>query len=238
MKKLVLLFLGFIISVPLLQAQTLDEVLNKYFKASGTELLAKKKTIVVKGSANQMDMKLPMVIKVKRPNKFRMEMELQGQKMVTAFDGEHGWMIAPWMSPDPQDLAGKQLDQAKEQADMEGDLYNYKKKGHKATYMGKEELEGSEVYKIKLEKKNGDVQYYYIDTDVNLPVKVTTIAKQGGNEVKVDTYMSNYKTVDGITMPMSIQSKVEGTDQTQNINIDSVAFDAELPDSIFVKPAR
>ena len=238
MKKLVVLFLGFILSVSLLQAQTLDKVLNKYFKASGTEILAKKKTILVKGNANQMDMKLPMVIKVKRPNKFRMEMELQGQKMVTAFDGEHGWMIAPWMSPDPQDLAGKQLDQAKEQADMEGDLYNYKKKGHKATYMGKEELEGSEVYKIKLEKKNGDVQYYYIDTDVNLPVKVTTIAKQGGNEVKVDTYMSNYKTVDGITMPMSIQSKVEGTDQTQNIKIDSVAFDVGFPDSIFVKPAK
>ncbi len=238
MKKLFLLFSVVFLSVSFLQAQTVDEVLAKYFKASGTENLARKKTIVMKGNMSQMDMKLPMVMKVKRPNRFRMEMEIQGQKMVTAFDGEHGWMIAPWISQDPQDLAGQQLEQAKEQADMEGELYHYKEKGHKATYMGKEEMEGSEVYKIKLDKKNGDVQYYYIDTDVNLPVKVTSVSKQGGNEVKVDSYMSNYKTIDGVTIPMSIENKVAGTGQTQQIEIESILFDQDLPDSIFVKPAK
>ena len=238
MKKLFLLFSVAFLSVSFLSAQTVDEILAKYFKASGTEILAKKKTIVMKGNMSQMDIKLPMVIKVKHPNKFRIEMEMQGQKMVTAFDGEHGWMIAPWISQNPQDLAGKQLEQTKEQADMEGELYRYKEKGHKATYMGKEEMEGIEVYKIKLDKKNGNVQYYYIDTDVNLPVKVSTVSKQGGNEVKVNSYMSNYKTIDGVTIPMSIENKVEGTGQTQQVEIESILFDQNLPDSIFLKPVK
>ncbi len=238
MKKSFVFLTLFVVSMVFVQAQTLDEVLNKFFKASGTEVLASKKTIVMKGNMSQMDMKLPMMIEVKRPNKFRMEMEMQGQKMITAFDGEHGWMIAPWISPDPQDLAGAQLDQAREQADLEGELYHYKEKGHKATYMGKEELEGSEVYKVKLEKKNGDVQYYYIDTDVNLPVKVTTLTKQGGNEVEVDTYMSNYKNFDGVTIPTSIESNVKGMGQSQQVTIESVTFDQDLPDSLFKKPVK
>jgi len=238
MKKVFFLLTVFVFSLALVQAQSLDNILNNYFKATGTAKLAAAKTIVVKGKISQMNMDLPMVIKVKRPKKFRMEMEMQGQKMISAFDGEQGWMIAPWISPDPQDLTGEQLEQSKEQADMEGDLYNYAEKGHKAEYMGKEDMEGTEVYKIKLDKKNGDVQYYYIDTDSNMLLKVTTITKRTGNEVQVETSMGNYKMIDGIAMPMSIESKVPGLNQSSQIVIDTVELNVDLPDSLFVKPVK
>lgn len=238
MKKVFLLLTVSLFSVSLLFAQTLDDVLNKYYKAAGLDKLASMKTIVVKGKVTQMNMELPIVIDVKRPKKFRMEVEMQGQKMVTVFDGVKGWMIIPWMNPDPQDLTGEQLEQSKEQADMEGDLYHYAKKGHKATYMGKQEMEGTEVYKIKLEKKNGDVQYYYIDTDSNMVLKVTTISTRSGKEMQVETSMGNYKMIDGIAMPMSMESKVKGMDQGSQIEIVSVVFDVNLSDSLFVEPGK
>lgn len=238
MKKIFLLLAVSFFSISLLHAQTLDDILNKYYKAAGLNKLASVKTVIIKGKATQMNMELPMVIKVKQPKKFRMEIEIQGQKMVSAFDGEKGWMIAPWISPDPQDLTGEQLEQSKEQADMEGDLYHYAEKGHKATYMGKEDMEGTEVYKIKLEKKNGDIQYYYIDTDSNMVLKVTTISTRSGKEMQVETSMGNYKMMDGIAMPMSMESKVKGMDQRSQIKIDSVVFNVNLPDSLFVKPGK
>jgi len=89
-----------------------------------------------------MGQELPMEMKMKRPNKFRVEMEMMGQKMVQAYDGEKGWMIAPWLSPDPQALEGDQLKQAMEQTDFEGELYNYKQKGSTVDFVGKVNADG------------------------------------------------------------------------------------------------
>ena len=238
MKKNLFFFVLFLIAGTIVQAQSLEKVLDDYFKATGMDKFDKVKTVEMKAKASQMGMEIPMTIKLKKPNKFRMEMELQGQKAITAFDGEHGWTIAPWISPEPQDLAGEQLEQAKEQADLQGDLWDWEKKGHKATLMGKEEVEGTEVYKVKLEKKSGDVQYYYIDTDSNMLLKTVTTTKQNGQEMEVESIMGNYKSFDGITIPTSIENKVKGTGQSGTIEIEDMKFDVDLPDSIFEKPSK
>ncbi|NOY38569.1 MAG: outer membrane lipoprotein-sorting protein [Chlorobi bacterium] len=236
MKKLTLLLTIVSLAFVSGQAQTLDEVLAKHFEASGQKNLSAAKTIRISGKVVQMGMELPMVMKIKRPKKFRMEAEMQGQKMITAFDGENGWMIAPWISPDPQDLAGEQLKQAKEQADIDGDLYHYAEKGHTAKLLGKEDMEGTEVYKIQLNKKNGDTQYYYIDADSYILLKVTTKTQRQGNELEVENIFGNYKMINGVAMPMSIETKVMG--QSSQIVFDSVQFNIDLPDSLFTKPEK
>jgi outer membrane lipoprotein-sorting protein len=238
MKKNLFFFMLFLMAGALVQAQDLTQVLDDYFKATGMDKFSKVKTVEMKAKMSQMGMELPMTIKIKKPDKFRMEMEIQGQKVVTAYDGEHGWTIAPWVSPEPQDLAGEQLEQAKEQADLQGDLWEWEKKGHKATLMGKEDLEGTEVYKVKLVKKNGDVQYYYIDTDSNMLLKTVSTVKQNGQEMEVESIMGNYKDFDGIIVPTSIENKVKGTNQSGNIEIESMKFDVDMPDSLFEKPAK
>jgi outer membrane lipoprotein-sorting protein len=93
-------------------AQTLDEILNKHFKAVGQEKLVAVETFLIKAKLSQMGMEFPMEMKIKKPNKFRVEMEMQGQKIIQAYDGSKGWMIAPMLSPEPQELAGDQLKQA------------------------------------------------------------------------------------------------------------------------------
>ncbi len=110
MKKLIVTTLAlFILGLTgFVQAQSLDDVLAKYIKATGLETLANASSFQITAKISQMGMELPMIMKIKKPNKFRMEMEMQGQKMIQAYDGEKGWMIAPWVSPDPQDLSGTQ----------------------------------------------------------------------------------------------------------------------------------
>lgn len=153
MKKSIITFIITLLvaSTTGIQAQTLKEVLDKHFKTIGQEKLAAVKTYSVKATVNQMGMDVPM--EMKRPNKFRMEIEMQGQKMIQVFDGAKGWFIAPWISPEPQKLEGEQLQQALNQADIDGELYNYTLKGHKAELIGKEQQDGKEVYNIKLTTK-------------------------------------------------------------------------------------
>ncbi len=237
MKKYFLLFLSSMFFLALAnntQAQNLQEVLDKHFKAAGQENLLEKKTYTVEASIQQMGMELPMTMKLKRPNKFRMEMEMQGQKMVQAYDGENGWMIAPWMSSEPQDLSGAELEQAMEQANFDGELYNYKDKGTEASLVGKVNVEGTPMFNIKLTNKNGTVKNYFIDAEDYLIRKVKARVNAQGQEVEVEQNLSGYEEFEGVKMPTKIESK--NPMGTAVIEFKEIKFNEPMDDSLFQKP--
>jgi outer membrane lipoprotein-sorting protein len=217
-----------------LQAQNLQEVLDKHFKAIGQEKLLEKETYMIQATIQQMGMEIPMTMKLKRPEKFRMEMEMQGQKMIQAYNGEKGWMIAPWISSEPQDLSGAELNQAMEQANFDGELYNYKEKGTEATLVGKVNVEGTPMYNIKLTDKNGTVKNYFIDAEDHLVRKVKARINAQGQEVEVETNLSEYKEIEGVKMPTKIESK--NPMGTAVISFKEISFDDSIDDSIFEKP--
>ncbi len=67
------------------QAQTLSKVLEKHYQATGQEEMAKVKTFSEKITMSMMGMEMPMEIKVKKPNKFRVEVNMMGQKTISAW---------------------------------------------------------------------------------------------------------------------------------------------------------
>lgn len=216
------------------QAQNLQEVLDKHFEAIGQENLLEKETYTVQASIQQMGMEIPMTMKLKRPNKFRMEMEMQGQKMIQAYNGEKGWMIAPWMSTEPQDLSGAELNQAMEQANFDGELYNYEEKGTEASLIGKVNVEGTPMYNIRLTDKNGTIKNYFIDAEDYLIRKIKARVNAQGQEVEVEQNLSEYEEIDGVKMPTKIESK--NPMGTAIINFTEISFNETLDNSIFEKP--
>ncbi len=238
MKKLIVTTLAlFILGLTgFVQAQSLDDVLAKYIKATGLETLANASSFQITAKISQMGMELPMIMKIKKPNKFRMEMEMQGQKMIQAYDGEKGWMIAPWVSPDPQDLSGTQLKDAIDQADMEGELYNYKKKGHSIEFIGKVNLDGKPAYKLKLTTKDGNLKTYFIDADTYLITKVKATVKANGQSVDITQNMMDYKTVDGVTMAMKIESQSPMGKAV--VTMEDIKLNVDFDDAIFKKPVK
>lgn len=221
-------------SVNVAQAQTLQDVLNKHFEAIGQDELLEKETYEIEATVSQMGMEIPMVMKMKRPNKFRMEMEMQGQTMIQAYNGEKGWMLAPWVSSKPQDLTGPQLEQAMEQADIDGELYNYKEKGYTAELLGKEFMGDDEVFNIKLTGDDGVEKNYYIGTDDYLVKKVIGKVNAQGQEVTVEQIMSDYEKIDGVMVATRVESKSPMGSAT--ISFKKLNFGASLDESIFEKP--
>ena len=236
MKKLLSLMFAMLIlaSFSIVQGQDLKNILEQHFTAVGQEKLIKIKTFTIYGKIVQMGTEFSFVQQVISQDKFRMEADIQGQKMVQAFDGENGWYIAPWIGPDPQDLTGPQLKQSKEQTNIEGDLYNWEEKGHKAEYIGTEDMEGTEVFKIKLTKKGGDEIFYYIDSESYVILKETRKMTVQGSEMEIESFPGNYEVFDGIVFPMSIKTNTMG--QETEILFDSVKFDMKMDDSIFSRP--
>lgn len=156
--------------------------------------------------------------------------------MIQAYDGESGWLIAPWISPEPQDLAGDQLKEAIQQADIDGELFNYKEKRSTAELVGKEDMEGTEVFNIKLTTKDDDVKNYYIDIENFIILKVKSTVNAQGQEIEVETTMGDYQEIDGVIMPMSIESK--SPMGATNIVMEEVKFNVDVDESIFNRPAK
>jgi outer membrane lipoprotein-sorting protein len=220
------------------QEMNLDEVLAKYYQTIGMDAVKEWKTLTMAGKSTAQGMEFPITMVMKRPGKLRMEVEIQGNKMIQIVDGNQGWSVVPWSgSTDPQDMTADELNGMKEQADFEGSLYNWKEKGHKVELIGKEDLEGSSVYKIKVILADGNIETYYIDAENFVPVKVASVTKIQGNETESETFPSNYKEVYGAMMPFTIENKFKGQ-TVSHVVMDKYEINKEVSDSLFLKPAK
>ncbi|HPF49941.1 MAG TPA: hypothetical protein PK335_00130 [Draconibacterium sp.] len=217
-----------------LQAQTIDQVLGKYFQTTGQEKLATVKTYYVKATTSMMGMDMPMTIQMKKPNKFKTEMEVMGQKMEFGFDGETGWMRNPMVGSGITDLKGAELKQAIQQADLEGELYNYAAKGHSAELIGKVNLNGTEAYRIKFTNADGSVKDYYIDAKTNLLTAIKAKVESMGQAMDITQKIVEYKEVNGIKIPGKMEADTPMG--TQTVVFNEIKFDEPMDDSIFVRP--
>jgi hypothetical protein len=226
----ILLFLASFL-VTTVGAQTLDEILAKNYKAmGGLDRIESRQTVWVKGKMMMGGMELPFVAFNKRPNMFRSEATIQGQKIIEVFDGTSGWMINPMMgSSDPIDLPSEELKNLKEQADFDGYLVDWKNKGYKLELIGKEDVEGADAYHIKVTTNDTTVRHVYLDADSYLEIEQKGKYPMGGKEIEVTTSIGSYKMVDSMMVPFSTDGKVEGKTVQQAL-IDSIAFNVPVAD--------
>jgi len=220
------------------QELKLEDILTKYFSTIGVEKMKDWQTVTTSGKANFQGTEYPFRIIMKRPGKIRIEVEIQSMKMIQAFDGQHGWTIMPWSgSTDPQDMTSDETKIIKDQADFEGSLYNWHDKGHKAELAGKEDVDGSQAYHIKVSKADGDIENYFIDAENFVILKITSNVKINGNETESEHINSNYKEVNGVLLPFTIENKTKGQTVSQFI-IDKYESNTEVDDNIFIKPVK
>jgi outer membrane lipoprotein-sorting protein len=222
----------------LTQDLNLDEVLSKYYETTGIDHIKEWNTLAMTGKSTAQGMEFPITILIKRPGKIRTEVEIQGNKMLQVFDGQQGWSVVPWSgSMDPQDMTADEVKVIKQQADLEGSLFNWKEKGHKVELIGKEDMEGSSVYKIKVTMADGNIETYFIDAENFVPLKVASVMKIQGNDTESETIPSNYKEVNGAMLPFSLENKFKGQ-TVSHVAIDKYEINKDVADSLFVKPAK
>ncbi len=239
MKKITTILSVFLlVSGSLMQAQTLDEILKEHFAATGQDSVLKIQTEKFIGKMLQGGLEIPIIQMAKRPGKVRVQGTFQDLTFVQTYDGKEGWSLNPFAgSTEPQPMSEDELKAMKYQADMDGMLWNWKEKGYKVSYEGKDDMEGTPCYKINVETPQGDLFTYYIDSDSYVLLRTHSKITVMGNETEGDSYFSNYMQVNGIAIPAKIENKVN--DQLAGtIIIDSVRLNVQLPDSLFGKPAN
>jgi len=219
---------------------TLDQVLAKHYDAlGGLDAIKGMESATFEGKmAMGPGADAPFKMYFKRPMKVRLEFTMQGMTGIQAYDGETAWMIMPFMGKsDPEVMADDQAKNMQEQADVDGPLVDWQEKGHKVELIGLEDVEGTEAYKIKVDLANGDVRYHYLDSEYFITIKQEGKTMMQGNEVEFETVLSDYKEVDGLMFPHSIDSKPKGAPAGQVITIDQIEVNVEVADDLFTMPA-
>lgn len=236
MKNLIGSFLISLIFISISFSQTVDEILAEHFKAVGQEKLVATNTVMMKGKIIQQQFEIPFTSFQKRPMNFRSEAEFQGMKMLSGFDGTKGWSINPMMgSTDPQPMTEEQIDRMKIQADYDGLFYNYKEKGYTVEFTGKETVDDIETYVLKLTRPNGDIVTSYIDAENYVLLKAKSKMKIQGVDTETEMIFSNYKYVNEILNPFSMETKMNGQTVMQ-MSFDEISYDTDMPDSMFEMP--
>jgi len=179
-------------------------------------------------------MEMPFTMTLKRPGKIRQEFTVQGMQGVMASDGETFWMHMPFMGrTDPEPMPDDQIKQMVRQADIEGPLMNAADKGITLELVGKEDLEGTEVYHISVTREDGDVEHHFLDAEYYVPIQVKMKSEMQGQEVEMTMVLGDYKEIGELMVAHSIQF-VGGTGGT--LTMSSIEVDPEVDDAIFVMP--
>jgi hypothetical protein len=220
-------------------AQTVDEVIAKNIQArGGGEKLKSVHSVRTTAKLTQGSFRAEFRQVNKRADKVREEFIIQGLAQVQAYDGKTGWQISPFGGrKDPELLSQDDLKSLVVDADMDGPLMEYKEKGHKAELVGHDSMEGTDCFKIKLSMKNGDVRYYYLDSDSYLELKVEIQTTIRGALQESELYYGDYEQVNGIFYPFTVEQAQKGSSSRTQISVEKIEQNVPLEDAVFSMPA-
>ena len=219
-------------------AQTVDELISRNVVArGGLAKLGAVTSVRMSGTLSMGAMELPIVLELKRPASVRSEVAVQGSRVVEAFDGKDAWAIPPGPGAQPVKLPAAAAKDKAEQADLDGPLVDYQTKGHQVELLGKERLDGGDAFKVKLIRKGGGVEYYFLDAKSYLLVRVAGKRRVQGEELEGDSTLGDYREAGGVMWAHSIHSGAKGQPERQNLTFTKIEVNPTLDDSRFRMPA-
>jgi outer membrane lipoprotein-sorting protein len=247
MKALNVLMTLFILALSLpVQAQTADEIINNYFEnIGGLDNLKALKGVKMTAKMNQQGMEFPLEITQLSDGRQVTSVNFQGKEIKQGvFDGETLWgtnfMTMKAEKSDAETTENFKLNTN----DFPDSFVDYKEKGYAVELVGKETIDGTEAFKIKLVKepitvdgkKEEDISFYFFDAENFVPIAIQSEIKSGpAKGMMQEITFSDYQDVDGIYFPFSMTQGVKGQPGAP-ITIETIELNPTVEASIFVFP--
>jgi hypothetical protein len=220
-------------------AQTADELVAKNLQAKGgIDKIKAIKSVRLTGIFDG-GIKATVAQYSKRPDLVREMFSVQGMTQVQAYDGSSGWQISPFGGrKDPELLGEDDVRGLAEDADFDGPLVDAQAKGNKIEYIGHDQVDGDDAYKLKVTLKNGDIFYYYLDPDTFVEIQIEKQQFIRGSVRESVTLLGSYKPVNGVMYPFSMESGPKNNpDQRGKITVTKMEVNVPIEDSEFKMPA-
>ena len=233
MKK-ILLSVSFVFSLVFLStqlnAQTADEIIGKYITAiGGKDKWSQVKSMKVNGYIEVQGIKINFTQQAVHETGVRVDAEFQGQKIIDITTPTMGWSQNPFGGKSTlQPISGEELQQKLDELDIQDEFVDYATKGSSVEFIGKDEEDGNEFYKIKMVTKNKNETVYFFDVNTFLIYKEEKTVKQQGQEMKMVTKLLDYKTI-----PFGIKIPHKSEQMGQVLVMDVIQINASIDENIF-----
>jgi hypothetical protein len=94
------------------------------------------------------------------------------------------------------------------------------------------------VYHLRVTRKNGEVQQYFLDADTGIERKITSTLKGPAGETATATIeFGDFREVNGLMAPFTIKNMLDGRLISQ-VTVSKVEFNVPIEDSLFQMPNR
>jgi hypothetical protein len=224
-------------------AQTAEEIVAKHIEAmGGADKWKAIKAVEMNNKFNIQGMDIEQKTVIVNGKSLRTDISVMGQEIISAVDGETGWAQQPAMmggTGEPEDMPGALIKESKKQVNLGGSLLNYKENGSTVELVGKEKLDGVDVYHLKLTEKGGDVSNLFVSAVNYYLLKSSGKRNIQGKDTEAEVSYSNFKQLEGLTFPYTMEvpnPMAAGT--TMTVETDSIKLNPKVDESIFKKPAK
>jgi hypothetical protein len=195
-----------VLSFASLRAQTADDIINKHIEAiGGVGAWHKVNSMRMTAAVTMQGTEIPITMTAVENKGARMDMTMMGMAGYSITTPTAGWDFMPFGGQQkPEARTADQVKMGQDELDIQGALLDYKSKGYTAELIGKEDVEGTECWKIKLTLKNGKVKTEYFDPESYLLIREVDKMTADGKEQESTMDYSNFqKLPEGITVPMA-----------------------------------
>lgn len=222
---------------------TAAQIVEKNVAArGGLKAWRKIQTMVWTGHIERSHVSAPspsFVLQQKRPNKTRFEIRAAGQTAVRLFDGSQGWKLHPARDGgvELQPFTAEELSFARDGQGIDGPLMDHDAKGIAVALEGVDEVEGHKAYRLNVTLPSGASHHVWIDAQSFLDLKYDQKARQAsGRPNTVSVYYRNYRTVEGLQIPFTIESGTDRNEARDRLVIDRISLNSPLDDRVFTRP--
>jgi hypothetical protein len=214
-----------------------EAILARYVEAvGGREACARVTNRLSKGTLEipNQGITLELTVSQARPNRILVisESEMVG-RIARGTDGETAWEITGMTGP--RILKGAEKAEMLREAALDRlvrwrDYYESAEPGESG------EVEGHPCDSVILQPKTGESQSICFDRETGLPAKVIATVEGPMGKVPVESYPSDYRSVDGLLVPFRTRANVLG--QQRLITVSSVEHNVELSPDLFDVPVE
>ncbi len=170
----------------------------------------------------------------------RYESSLQGLTLVQGYDGKTAWRINPFEGRrDAERMSEDDMRALADDATIDGPLLSANARRSTVSYLGREDFEGTDTFKLRVREADGSEYVYFLDPDTFLEIKVVETRKlRGARQVTLIEY-GDYEAVGGVYFPFAIErGPLDSTPaQREKLIIESAEPNVRVDPASFTMPA-
>lgn len=217
-------------------AQDLDEIIAKHIEAhGGAEKWDAVESMKIIGRFTAFSVEEDFYAYKTKEGGYYSQLELGKFHVEEAFNGEKGWTIDPWQDfVFPRELNNHEVNVFYQKAEFFTPLYKYKEKGINVELVGKDNLDGVEVFVLKVTRPNRRTETWYLDANTYLEVKCESNWVDFAYRSPAESYFDDFRTVEGVVIPFFIERTFSQRDRI--LQIEEVIFNVPVDENLLMMP--